>query len=35
MKKSLELHIKSSDPVLKNQILAADGIEVPAFSEKG
>ena len=33
-KKNLELHIKSSDAVLKNQILATDWIELPTSSEK-
>ena len=31
----LELHIKSSDAVLKNYILLADWIELPTCSEKG
>ena len=34
-KKNLELHIKSSDAVLENQIPVADGIKLSAFSEKG
>ena len=34
LKKNLELRIKSSDAVLKNQILATDGIELPTSSEK-
>ena len=32
---NLELQIKSSDTVLKNWILIADGIKQPAFGEKG
>ena len=35
MKRNLELQIKPSDAVLKNQILVSDGIELPTFSEKG
>ena len=34
LKKNLELHIISSDAELKNEVLVADGIELPAFSEK-
>ena len=34
-RKNLELHIKSSDAVLKNCIPVVDGIELPAFSEEG
>ena len=29
------MYIKSSNTVLKNQILVADGIELPAFGKKG
>ena len=35
LKKNVELHIKSSDAVLKNEILVSVGIELPAFCEKG
>ena len=35
LKKNLEPHMKSSDAELKNQILVADGIKLPAFNEKG
>ena len=35
LKKNLELHLKSNEAVLKNQVLAADGIELPAFNKKG
>ena len=35
LKKKLELHIKSSDAVLKNESMVANGIELPAFSKKG
>ena len=34
-KKNLELHISSSDAALKNEILVADGIDLPSFGEKG
>ena len=33
--KKLELHVQSTDAVLKNQILAVDEIELPALSKKG
>ena len=32
---NLELHIKSSNTVLKNYILVVDMIELPAFGEEG
>ena len=35
LKINLEMQIKSSDAVLKNQVLAADGIHLPALSENG
>ena len=35
LKKILELHIRSSDAVLKTYILVADGIELHTFSENG
>ena len=35
LRKSLELHIKSSDAVLKNLTPATDGIELTAFRQKG
>lgn len=34
LKKNLELQIKSSDAVLKNEFLIADGIELLALGEK-
>ena len=34
-KKNLELHMQSSEAVLKDQILAVDGNELFAFSENG
>ena len=34
-KKNFELHITYRAVVLKNQILVADWIELPAFNEKG
>jgi len=34
-KEKLRMYIKSSNTVLKNQILVADGIELPAFGKKG
>ena len=33
VKRNLGLRIKSIDAVLKNYILVADGIELPAFDE--
>ena len=32
---NLALHIKSTDAVLKNYILVADGIELPGFGKNG
>ena len=32
---NLELHIKSSNALLKNPILVADGNELPDFGKKG
>jgi len=35
LQEKVDLYIKSSDAVLKNFIQIADGIELPAFCEKG
>ena len=35
LKKNIKLHMNSSNAVLKNYFLAADGIELPTFSAEG
>ena len=34
LNKNLELHMKSSDAMLKNEILVSYGIELPAFDKR-